>query len=67
MLQNLDVIEQKNLRIFTVLTIILCYQYYDTANFSLISIIVTLNIMIHDNMVIFPSPKRRSIITKQKF
>ena len=56
MLQNLDVIEQKNLTIFTVLTIILCYQYYDTEDFSLISINVMLNITIHDNIVILPSP-----------
>ena len=56
MLQNLDVIKQKNLTIFTVLMIILCYQYYDTEDFSSISIIVMLNITIHDNIVILPSP-----------
>ena len=42
--------------IFTVLTIILCYRYYDTEDFSSISIIVTLNIMIHDNIITLPSP-----------
>ena len=46
----------KNLTIFTVLTIILCYQYYNTEDFSSISIIVMLNITIHDNIVILPSP-----------
>ena len=56
MLQNLDVIEQKTL-IFTVLTIILYYRYYDTEDFSSISIIVMLNIMIYDNIVILPSSK----------
>ena len=32
--------------------IILCSQYYDTENFSSISIIVILNIVFHDNIVI---------------
>ena len=33
------------------------YRYYDTEDFSSISIIVMLNIMIHDNIEILPSPK----------
>ena len=45
MLQNLDVIDKK-LTVFMVLMIIL---YYDT-DFSSISIIVALNITIHDNI-----------------
>ena len=52
MLQNLDVIEQKS----TVLTMILYYRYYDTKDFYSISIIVTLNITIYDNIVILLSP-----------
>ena len=36
--------------IFTVLIIILYYQYYDTEDFSSISIIVMLNITIHGNI-----------------
>ena len=52
----------KNLTIFTVLTIILCYRYYDTEDFSSISIIVMLNITIHDNIVILPSPSYAFII-----
>ena len=35
--------------------IILCYRYYDTEDFSSISINVMLNITIHDNIVILPS------------
>ena len=42
--------------IFTVSTIILRYRYYDTEDFSSISIIVVLNITIYDNIVILPSP-----------
>ena len=42
--------------ILMVLTIILCCQYYDTEDFSSISIIVMHNITIHDNIVILPSP-----------
>ena len=42
--------------IFMVLMIILCYRYYNTEDFSLISIIVMLNIKIHINIVILPSP-----------
>ena len=40
----------KKLTVITVLMIILCCRYYDTEDFSLISIIVTLNITIHGNI-----------------
>ena len=44
--------------IFMVLRIILHYRYYDTENFSSISIIVrmALNITVYDNIIILPSP-----------
>ena len=42
--------------------IMLRYQYYYTENFSLISIIVTLNITIHDNIVLLPITHTDQII-----
>ena len=40
---------------FMVLMIILHYRYYNTEGFSSISIIMMLNIMIHDNIVYCPA------------
>ena len=51
--------------IFMVLMIILYYRYYDTEDFSSISIIVMLNIIIHDNIVILPSPRYSALLVIQ--
>ena len=44
--------------IMPVYAILLCSQYYNTENFSSISIIVMLNIAIHNNVVMLPSPTK---------
>ena len=45
--------------------IILCSRYIDIENFSSISIIVTLNIVFHDNIEILPSPTTQSLKLSQ--